>query len=41
MSTSEPTARTKLRLNDGVIAEPLTRITYCDLASDEKGTCSA
>lgn len=41
MSTSEPTARTKLRLNDGAITEPLTRITYCDLGADEKGTCGA
>ncbi len=32
---------TILRLNNGVITEPLTRINYCDLASDEKGTCGA
>lgn len=32
---------TRLRLNKGVITEPLTRINYCDLAADEEGTCGA
>jgi hypothetical protein len=36
-----PGERTTLHLANGVITEPLTRINYCDMAADLKGTCGA
>lgn len=36
-----PRETTTLHLNNGIITEPLTRTTYCDLAAEGKGICGA